>query len=41
MHSADDTWYRARIRRANPARKEADVVYVDCQLALYLSPFFR
>jgi hypothetical protein len=31
LHSADDQWYRARIRRTNPARKEADVVYVDCE----------
>ncbi|KAI5475177.1 transcription factor (Snd1/p100) [Pseudohyphozyma bogoriensis] len=27
--SADDTWYRARIRRCNPARKEADIIYID------------
>ncbi|KAM0752525.1 hypothetical protein T439DRAFT_324618 [Meredithblackwellia eburnea MCA 4105] len=27
--SADDNWYRARIRRCNPSRKEADVIYID------------
>ncbi|SCV72043.1 BQ2448_4737 [Microbotryum intermedium] len=27
--SQDDVWYRARIRRANPAKKEAEVLYVD------------
>lgn len=42
--SADDVWYRARIRRANPARKEAEVIYVDCAyhspllLVQYLHP---
>lgn len=27
--SADDTWYRGRIRRCNPTRKEAEVLYMD------------
>lgn len=30
--SADDTWYRARIRKCNPAKKEAEVLYIDCEL---------
>ena len=28
--SADDTWYRARVRKSNPAKKEAEVLYIDC-----------
>ncbi|GAA5898069.1 hypothetical protein JCM6882_003319 [Rhodosporidiobolus microsporus] len=27
--SADNAWYRAKIRRCNPAKKEAEVVYID------------
>lgn len=27
--SVDNTWYRGRIRRCNPARKEAEVYYMD------------
>ncbi|KAL8292267.1 hypothetical protein RQP46_001733 [Phenoliferia psychrophenolica] len=27
--SADDTWYRARVRKSNPAKKEAEVLYID------------
>ena len=29
--TADDAWYRARVRRSNPAKKEAEVFYVDCE----------
>ncbi|BGP48403.1 hypothetical protein JCM10450v2_004276 [Rhodotorula kratochvilovae] len=27
--TVDGAWYRAKVRRANPAKKEAEVVYVD------------
>ncbi|KAK4705914.1 staphylococcal nuclease domain-containing protein 1, partial [Phenoliferia sp. Uapishka_3] len=27
--TADDTWYRARVRKSNPAKKEAEVLYID------------
>ena len=29
MFSQDDSWYRARIRRANPSRKVVEVSYID------------
>lgn len=32
--SVDDAWYRAKVRRSNPAKKEAEVVYIDCALAV-------
>ncbi|GAA5833480.1 hypothetical protein JCM9279_001538 [Rhodotorula babjevae] len=27
--SVDNAWYRAKVRRSNPAKKEAEVVYID------------
>ncbi|GAA5820185.1 hypothetical protein JCM11251_005517 [Rhodosporidiobolus azoricus] len=27
--SADNAWYRAKVRRCNPAKKEAEVLYID------------
>ncbi|BGP16324.1 hypothetical protein JCM10213_009173 [Rhodosporidiobolus nylandii] len=27
--SVDNAWYRAKVRRSNPAKKEAEIVYVD------------
>lgn len=27
--TADDAWYRAKVRRSNPAKKEAEVIFID------------
>jgi len=36
--SVDNAWYRAKVRRSNPAKKEAEVVYIDCASPLASSP---
>lgn len=28
--SADDAWYRAKVKRSHPGKKEAEVLYIDC-----------
>lgn len=28
--SVDNAWYRAKVRKSNPAKKQAEVLYIDC-----------
>lgn len=35
--SADDAWYRAKVRRSHPGKKEAEVLYIDCTSRLWTS----
>lgn len=28
--SQDGQWYRAKVRKSNPGKKEAEVIYIDC-----------
>ena len=35
--SADDAWYRAKVRRSHPGKKEAEVLYIDCASRLWTS----
>lgn len=36
--TADDAWYRAKIKRSHPGKKEAEVAYIDCTFLDHSEP---